>query len=176
MAIVARNRVCDMYIDCHCRPQWIVQAIHRWPFIVVAGFVLLNLGGRQREIARCWINSFKCRWRCTIGRTTGWWYCQICSYCRPQHGVNRVHRWALPAKIDWEINLPFSIVGWWLILLLDRPCTGIVVVFTVNRSFYPTSAVTPTSFLILYPRYKFCGHSETEKNQTLKIQGRQIKC
>ena len=55
----------------------------------------------------------------------------------------------------------------------------VVVVFTLNRSFYPTtSALPPVSFLIIHPkRYKFCGNSETEKNQTsLKNQGRQIKC
>ena len=57
----------------------------------------------------------------------------------------------------------------------------VVVVFTLNRSFYPTTpAVSPVSFLILhlrYSEYKFCGHSETEKNQiSLKNQGRQIKC
>ena len=46
-------------------------------------------------------------------------------------------------------------------------------VFTLNPSFYPTtSAVPPASFLLLHPTEmpwcKFCGHSETEKNQTLK--------
>ena len=51
----------------------------------------------------------------------------------------------------------------------------VVVVFALNRSFYPTkSAVSPVSFLIILERYKLCGHSETEKNQTLKIQGRQM--
>ena len=75
--------------------------------------------------------------------------------------------------------------------------TLVVVVFTLNRSFYPTtSAVPPVSFLILHPRdtnfrsltrvtksyllaletTEFCGQTETEKNQTLKNQGRQIKC
>ena len=28
----------------------------------------------------------------------------------------------------------------------------VVVVFTLNRSFHPTSAVTPVSFLIVHPR------------------------
>ena len=56
-----------------------------------------------------------------------------------------------------------------------------VVVFTSTRSFYPTSAVPPVSFLILHPREipginSVVTDSETEKNQTLKIQGRQIKC
>ena len=55
----------------------------------------------------------------------------------------------------------------------------VVVVFTLNRSLYPTpSAVPPVSFLILHPRdtNSVVTESETEKNQTLKNQGRQIKC
>ena len=55
----------------------------------------------------------------------------------------------------------------------------VVVVFTLNRSFYPTtSAVPPVSFLILHPRDTriLWSDSETEKNQTPKNQGRQIKC
>ena len=55
----------------------------------------------------------------------------------------------------------------------------VIVVFTLNRSFYPTtSAVPPVSFLILDPReiQILWSDSETEKNQTLKNQGRQIKC
>ena len=38
-----------MFIDDHRQSQWIVQAIHRQPFIVVVDFVLLNFGGKQRE-------------------------------------------------------------------------------------------------------------------------------
>ena len=55
----------------------------------------------------------------------------------------------------------------------------IVVVFTLNRSFYrTTSAIPPVSFLILHPReiQILWSDSVTEKNQTLKDQGRQIKC
>ena len=57
----------------------------------------------------------------------------------------------------------------------------IVLVLTLNRSFYPTtSAVPPVFFLILHPRDTnsvVTDSSETEKNQTsLKNQGRQIKC
>ena len=59
----------------------------------------------------------------------------------------------------------------------------VVVVFTLNRSFYlTTSAVPPVSFLILHPK-KIPGtnyvvtNSNIEKNQTsLKNEGRQIKC
>ena len=60
-----------------------------------------------------------------------------------------------------------------------------VVVFTLNRSFYPTtSAVPPMSYLILHPReipwYQVLimwSQTEIEKNQTsLNNQGRQIKC
>ena len=56
----------------------------------------------------------------------------------------------------------------------------LVVAFALNRSFYPTSAVPPVSFLILHPReipiQNLWSDSETEKNQTLKNQGRKIKC
>ena len=55
----------------------------------------------------------------------------------------------------------------------------VVVVFTLDRSFYPTSSAVPTaSFLILHPREIQIMRSKTmrEKNQTPKIQGRQIKC
>ena len=57
----------------------------------------------------------------------------------------------------------------------------VVVVFTLNRSFYPTtSAVPPVSVLILHPReiqFIWSQDSETEKNpRSLKNQGRQIKC
>ena len=55
----------------------------------------------------------------------------------------------------------------------------VVVVFTLNRSFCPTtSAVPPMSFLILDPRdtNSVVTDNETEKNQTLKNQGGQIKC
>ena len=44
------------------------------------------------------------------------------------------------------------------------------VVFTLNRSFYPTSAVPPVSFLILHPRdtnYVVTEH-ETEKKPNAK--------
>ena len=55
----------------------------------------------------------------------------------------------------------------------------VVVVFTFIRSFYPTSAVPPVSFLMLHPTLEIqimWSDSETEKTQTLKNQGRQIKC
>ena len=53
----------------------------------------------------------------------------------------------------------------------------VVVVFTLNRPFYPTtsSAVPSVSFLILHPREiqinSVVTDSGTEKNQTLKNQG-----
>ena len=34
---------------------------------------------------------------------------------------------------------------------------AVCVVFTLNRSFYPTTSVHPGSVLIFHPRYKFCG-------------------
>ena len=58
----------------------------------------------------------------------------------------------------------------------------VVVVFTLNRPFYPTtsSAVPSVSFLILHPREiqinSVVTDSGTEKNQTLNKQGRRIKC
>ena len=57
--------------------------------------------------------------------------------------------------------------------------TGTVVVFTLDRSFYPTtSAVPPVSFLIPHLReiQSLVTDCETEKNQALKNHGRQIKC
>ena len=57
----------------------------------------------------------------------------------------------------------------------------VVVVFTFNRSFYPTtSAVTPVSFLTLHLREmpgtnSVVTDSETEKPESRKTQGRQIK-
>ena len=59
----------------------------------------------------------------------------------------------------------------------DSKVVVVAVVFTFNRSFYPTtSAVPPVSFLILHPREIQIMWSQTvrQKNQTLKIQGRQI--
>ena len=51
----------------------------------------------------------------------------------------------------------------------------LLLLFTLNRSFYPTtSAVARVSFLILHPRDIQIMWSE--KNQTLKNQGRQTKC
>ena len=58
------------------------------------------------------------------------------------------------------------------------PLLPFVVVFTLNRSFYPTtSAVPPVSFLVLHPRdtkYVVTG-SETEKPKAAR-ECRQIKC
>ena len=57
-------------------------------------------------------------------------------------------------------------------------CT-LFVVFALNRSFYPTTSAVPREcFLILYPReiQMLWSDSETEKNHTLKNQGRQFKC
>ena len=61
----------------------------------------------------------------------------------------------------------------------DRVEVVVVVVFALNRSFYPTtSAVPPVSFLILHPGdiQIMWSQTETEKKQTLKNQGRQTKC
>ena len=65
---------------------------------------------------------------------------------------------------------------WYQGMAVLNATTAVVdVVFTLNRSFYPTiSAVPPVSFLILHPReiQILWSDSETEKNQTLKNQGR----
>ena len=60
-----------------------------------------------------------------------------------------------------------------------RPSVDVVVVvFTLNRSFYSaTSAVPPVSFPTLHPRevQTMWSDRETQKNQTPKNQGRPIK-
>ena len=58
----------------------------------------------------------------------------------------------------------------------------VVVVFTLNRPFYPsTSAEPPVSFLVLHPseiKNDLMTDNETEKNQTVKDSrnSRQVKC
>ena len=51
---------------------------------------------------------------------------------------------------------------------MDHTCMIPVVVFTLNRFLYPTSAVPPVSFLIIHPRdtNSVVTDSETDKNQT----------
>ena len=80
-----------------------------------------------------------------------------------------------------KLSSPFLSRFWGFVPLLVK-CyyifVVIVVVFVLNRSFYPTPspAVPPVSFLILHPReklllrrYTFCDQTVREKNQTREI-------
>ena len=49
IAIVGRYRVFDMSVDGRCRPQCIVQAVHRQPFAAVCGGGLRAFGENQRS-------------------------------------------------------------------------------------------------------------------------------
>ena len=74
----------------------------------------------------------------------------------------------ISTRLVFNVITPWQLLLWWWLLLLS---------FSLNRSFYSTtSAVPPVSFLILYPREIQILWSQTvrQKNQTLKIQGRQI--
>ena len=72
-----------------------------------------------------------------------------------------------------DIWLPTANIKSYLTPKVD-PILNIVVVFTLNRSFHlTTSAVPPVSFLILHPRYKFCGHRQWDREKPNAKESRQ---
>ena len=91
---------------------------------------------------------------------------------RPYHNTSPPW-WAAYAEYGKFGEIPVPLTRPWI------EDAALVVVFALNRSFHrTTSAVPPVSFLIVHFRDTnyVVTNSETKKNQTLKNQGRQIKC